>query len=160
MVTSPTASSPAGMSNGPPQPKRRKDQELQSEPTSKSVGEVNHEKQRPTTTSSNSQPPVPKQPAKRPPPPRKLPEKKPPLPSVQPDPEQAGADDDVSVLESPKAVQHPSQQPPVKRAPPPLPQLRPAVESPDIVVSQMAISSSLIIRGIVWDYCLGGMRLG
>ena len=136
-VTSPTGSSPvaAGVSNGPPQPKRRKDQEPQNEPALKSVEEMNHEEERPTT---NSQPAVPKQLAKRPPPPRKLPEKKPPLPSVQPDPEQAGGED-VSVSESPK----PARPPPVKKAPPPLPQERPAVESPDIAVSHMTSSSSL-----------------
>ena len=107
-VTSPTVSSPASMNNGPPQPKRRKDQEPQSdELPSKSIGEVNHEEQRPgTSTSSNSQPPIPKQPAKRPPPPRKLPEKKPPLPSVEPDPKLVEAED-ITVSESPKPVQHP-----------------------------------------------------
>ena len=105
-----------------------------------------------------SPPAPPRQPAKRPPPPRKLPEKKPPISAVQqqeadlhtgaevkplaaatvPTAEAAvvppGAAPPEAVTAVTKNVQRPSR-PPQVRKPPPLPQSKPAAESPDIAVS-------------------------
>ena len=135
-ITSPPSTNPASEVTQP-QTNVHKEQDQPNKGAMDLDEELHEEEESKVSPTLNKSPPAhPKHPAKRPPPPRKLPEKKPPpIPSAPSISEQPGGGGGGEPQMSSKHVPHLSAPPQMKKAPPPLPQSRPAADSPDIAVS-------------------------